>query len=267
MLWVAAMRVASWNINSLRHRAIVLGRFLRKYEPDVVCLQEIKVPDALFPRDVFTRLGYPHVVHRGQKGYHGVAIASRRPIEESWSHAIGRTLDARHVAARIDGIEIHSVYVPAGGPDPDPERNPKFAAKLAFMRAMARWMARFPDREAPRLLAGDLNVAPLPTDVWSHERMRRTVTHTPIEIAHLDDVQRSLGWVDVARTFVDPSERLFTWWSYRAPDWKKVDKGRRLDHLWASPSLSPRVASFRIATEVRGWKNPSDHAPLLCELR
>ena len=263
----APMKIASWNINSLRHRASGLGRFLRKYEPDVVCLQEIKVPDALFPRQVFDRLGYPYVVYRGQKGYHGVAIASKRPIEESWSHAIGRSRDARHLAVRVDGLEIHNVYLPAGGPEADPVKNPKFAAKLAFMRAMASWMRRWPNRaRGRRLLVGDLNVAPLPTDVWSHERLRRTVTHTEIEIDHLAGVQRSLRWVDVARTFVPPEERLFTWWSYRAPNWRQLDKGRRLDHVWASPELASDVTRFHIAREVRGWKNPSDHAPLLCAL-
>jgi exodeoxyribonuclease III len=267
MLWTGRMRVASWNINSLRHRAAGLRRFVRKYEPDVICLQEIKVPDLLFPHHVFDSLGYRHVVFRGQKGYHGVAIASRRPIAESSSRAIGQSRDARHILARIEGIEIHNVYVPAGGPDPDPVRNPKFAAKLAFLRAMATWMSRWPDREAPRLLVGDFNVAPLATDVWSHERMRRTVTHTEIEVAHLARVQRASRWVDVARSFVDPGERLFTWWSYRAPNWRTVDKGRRLDHIWASPSLAGNVSTFQVATEVRGWKNPSDHAPLLCDLR
>lgn len=260
------MRVASWNINSLRHRLPVLRRFVRKYEPDVLCLQETKVPDELFPEAVLRSFGFEHLVYRGQKGYHGVAIASRVPIEDSFSHAIGRTRDTRHVAARLaGGLEIHNVYFPAGGDDPRPERNPKFAAKLAFIRAATRWMKRWPAHPT-RLLVGDLNVAPLETDVWSHERLRKSITHTEIEIAHITEMQRSRAWIDVAREFVPPDEKLFTWWSYRAPSFRAANKGRRLDHVWASPSLAPAVTSFRVADEVRGWKSPSDHAPLVCDV-
>jgi exodeoxyribonuclease III len=254
-----ALRVVSWNINSLRHRIGVLARLLRKYEPDVVCLQETKVPDELFPRTLFDALGYRHVVYRGQKGYHGVCVASRVPFAQSFSRVLGRTKDARHVAVVLPGeIELHNFYVPAGGPDPDPLRNPKFAAKLRYLRSTARWLRSLP--AGRRLLVGDLNVAPLDTDVWSHEKLRRVVTHTPIEIAHLGALQRSQRWVDVARAFVPPDEQLFTWWSYRGP----LTKGRRLDHVWASPDLG--VRGFGVASEVRSWRNPSDHAPLWVEL-
>lgn len=260
------MRVASWNINSLRHRLPLLRRFVRKYMPDVLCLQETKVPDELFPEAALRALGYPHLFYRGQKGYHGVAVASRAPCEASFAHAIARTKDTRHIAVTLHGgLEIHNVYFPAGGDDPRPERNPKFAAKLAFIRAATRWMSGWP-ADTKRLLVGDLNVAPLETDVWSHERLRRTITHTEVEIAHLTAMQRSLAWVDVARAFVPPDEKLFTWWSYRAPRFRTANKGRRLDHLWASPSLAPAITSFRVADEVRGWKSPSDHAPLLCDV-
>jgi exodeoxyribonuclease-3 len=254
-----ALSVVSWNINSLRHRRGVLGRLLRKYEPDVVCLQETKVPDELFPRALFEALGYRHIACRGQKGYHGVCIASRLPLLRTSSQALGGSKDARHLAALLPGdIEIHNFYVPAGGPDPDPLRNPKFAAKLRYLRATARWMRRWP--AARRLLVGDLNVAPLETDVWSHAKLRRTVTHTPVEIDHLARLQRSQGWVDVARSFVPPELPLFTWWSYRGP----LTKGRRLDHVWASPSLP--IDAFGVASEVRSWRNPSDHAPLWVKL-
>jgi exodeoxyribonuclease-3 len=260
------MLIASWNINSLRHRAAVLRRFVRKYQPDVICLQETKVPDELFPSEVFDSLAYPHVVYRGQKGYHGVAIASRLPLVRSWSHAIHRTRDQRHIAIELaSGLEVHNVYFPAGGDDPRPERNPKFASKLAFIRAATRWMKRW-EGNTPRVLLGDLNVAPLETDVWSHVKLRRSITHTPIEIDLIAKMQRSQRWIDVAREFVPADEKLFTWWSYRSPNFRKANKGRRLDHVWASPSLRDALRTFRVADEVRGWKNPSDHAPLLCEI-
>lgn len=259
------MRIASWNINSLRHRVSLLRRFVRKYEPEVICLQETKVPDDLFPVQIFDKLGY-RVVFRGQKGYHGVAIATRGPIERSWSHAIHRTRDTRHIAVQLPcGLEIHNVYFPAGGDDPRPERNPKFAAKLAFIRSATRWMKRWP-RDVPRVLVGDLNVAPLQTDVWSHAKLRRSITHTEIEIALIERMQRSQEWIDVARAFVPPDEKLFTWWSYRAPNFRTVNKGRRLDHIWVSPHLGSALRGFAVTDEVRGWKNPSDHAPLYCDL-
>jgi len=184
----------------------------------------------------------------------------------SWAHAIDRSGDKRHLAVQLEGgLEVHNGYFPAGGDDPRPERNPKLAAKLAFFRSASRWMKRW-DRGTPRLLVGDLNVAPLETDVWSHAKLRRTITHTEIEIAHLQEMQRAHDWIDVAREFVPPEEKLFTWWSYRAPSFRKANKGRRLDHIWASPSLRGALRSFRVSDEVRGWKSPSDHAPVLCEL-
>ncbi len=259
------MRLASWNINSLRHRLRSVGTFCRKERPDVLCLQETKVEDALFPRQALARLGFEHIVFSGQKAYHGVAIASRIPIASHFCRDIGRTGEPRHICAALDnGIEVHNIYVPAGGDDPNPDRNPKFARKLAFIRAATRWMRSW--HEQPRLVVGDFNVAPLETDVWSHKMLKRNITHTPIEIEHLDKWQRSGAFVDVAREFVPPEEKLFTWWSYRAPNFRTANKGRRLDHIWAAPCLQSSLKSFRVADEVRGWKTPSDHAPLVCEL-
>ncbi len=268
------MRLVSWNVNSVRERLGLLRRVVRKYAPDVVCLNwgvqvpAIRVADDLFPRDAFARMGFPHLAIAGQKGYHGVAIASRLPFERSWTRRIAANPDKRHCAVQIAGIEIHDVYVPAGGPIPDPARNPGFARKLAFLRALGRSSARWPDRATkPRILVGDLNVAPLEHDVWDHRAMRRTITHTDLERELLLSVQGALPWIDVARRFVPEPEKLFTWWSHRArEDWRRVNKGRRLDHAWASPALAERLRGFRVATEVRGWKRPSDHAPLIVDV-
>jgi exodeoxyribonuclease-3 len=259
--------IASWNINSVRHRLPVLRRFLRKYNPDVLCLQETKVADELFPVTFFERVGLQHLAFVGQKAYHGVAIASRIPFSKQWSRTLYRMKEARHVAVAFASfdLELHNMYFPAGGDDPRPDRNPKFARKLGFFRSATRWMKRW-DPSTPRMLVGDLNVAPLETDVWSHAKLRRTITHTEIEIDHLQKMQRAQRWVDVAREFVPPEEKLFTWWSYRAPDFRKANKGRRLDHIWVTPPLEAAVRSFQVSEEVRGWKSPSDHAPVLCEL-
>ncbi|MEZ4445349.1 MAG: exodeoxyribonuclease III [Polyangiaceae bacterium] len=260
-------RIVSWNVNSIRQRLRAFATFSRKYSPDVLCLQETKVVDPLFPREAVERLGY-HVATAGQKGYHGVAILSREPIVEVERHDIGRTGEARHILARLaSGLEVHSLYVPAGGPITDPARSPVFARKLAFLRALRRWAARLADRDQqPRVIAADMNVAPFENDVWDHRAMLRTTTHTPKEVELLLAFQRAHPFVDVARRLVPAHEKTFTWWSFRAPDWRHAGKGRRLDHLWVSPALAPRILDYAVALEVRGWRRPSDHAPIMADL-
>ncbi len=264
---MAELRVLSWNINSVRLRIESLRRLVRKLEPDVLCLQEIKVQTDRFPLQALERMGFLGAAVAGQKGYHGVATFTREPLQAQVSKAIGRNRDARHVAVTVRGVEIHNIYLPAGGDLPDPKRNPAFAAKLAFLKALARWTRSWPDRStARRVLVGDLNVAPLETDVWSHKKLLRVVTHTPVEVDHLEKLQRAHPWVDVARRIVPPGEQLYTWWSYRSPDWRRQDKGRRLDHIWVSPALSDGIVDFHVAKDVRGWKRPSDHAPVMATL-
>ena len=116
------------------------------------------------------------------------------------------------------------------------------------------------------ILVGDLNVAPLEHDVWSHKQMLRVVSHTPVECAKLTDVQRSGGWVDAMRMLVPEPAKLYTWWSYRSPDWVTADKGRRLDHIWVAPALADRVSGLKIFRDTRGWPRPSDHVPVTATL-
>jgi exodeoxyribonuclease-3 len=259
---VAALTIATWNVNSLRLRLEQLGQFAARYRPDVICLQEIKMATPRFPRAAVAEMGYPHIAVRGQKGYHGVAILSRLPLGNRSSRDWCGGDDARHLSATLPGgLEVHNFYVPAGGDIPDAERNAKFAFKLRFLSAMAAWFAKHPGDRL--VLAGDLNVAPLENDVWSHQRLKRVVTHTAIEVAHLERLRASRGWVDAVRHYVPPEQRLYTWWSYRATDWAAADKGRRLDHLWVTPALKPRLKGAQVAREVRGWQRPSDHAPVI----
>ncbi|MBZ0324829.1 MAG: exodeoxyribonuclease III, partial [Alphaproteobacteria bacterium] len=112
----------------------------------------------------------------------------------------------------------------------------------------------------------DLNVAPLETDVWSHKQLLNVVSHTPVEVDHLDRLQASLGWIDAVRHFIPPENRLYSWWSYRARDWSASDRGRRLDHIWVTPDLRETLAGARVLRDVRGWDQPSDHAPVVCDL-
>jgi exodeoxyribonuclease-3 len=257
------VRVCTWNINSVRHREAAMLRLLREEQPDVLCLQETKTPVEALPLDGLAALGYRHVVARGEKAYNGVAILSRLPLEEVAHRDFCTRGDARHVAARLpSGAIVHNLYVPAGGDVPDPGLNPKFAHKLDFLAELGAWFAAIPPERA--ILVGDLNVAPREDDVWDHKRLLKVVSHTPVEVAAFTAAQQAGGWVDVTRAHA-PEGRLYSWWSYRAPDWAAADKGRRLDHVWATPDLAERSGGSRIARHVRGWESPSDHVPVLAE--
>ena len=253
------LTVATWNINSVRLREPIVLDLLRQEGPDVLCLQECKSPAEKIPLEGFRALGYEHVVARGFKGYNGVAILSRKPMEEVGARAMVGREDARHIAAKVDGVTIHNFYVPAGGDVPDRAVNEKFGHKLDFLAEMKGWFeAERPERA---VLVGDLNIAPYEDDVWSHRQLLKVVSHTPIEVETLEAVREAGGWVDVTRRHL-PDGKLYSWWSYRARDWDAADKGRRLDHVWATPDLAERATNSRILREVRGWEKPSDHAPV-----
>ena len=254
------LTVATWNINSVRLRADLVAGFLRAEAPDVLCLQETKSPVEKIPFETFAALGYVHSVARGQKGYNGVAILSRVPIEDAGHVDWCEKGDARHVAARLPGgAVLHNFYVPAGGDVPDPEANPKFAHKLQFLDEMVAWGPR---QNGPAILVGDLNIAPLEDDVWSHKQLLKVVSPTPVEVEALGRVQEAGNWTDVTRSHIPAPEKLYSWWSYRAPDWDAADKGRRLDHIW-SRGVADIPGSSRILRDWRGATQPSDHAPVL----
>lgn len=263
------LTVTSWNINSVRLRIDLVAKFVKAARPDVLCLQETKCPDDKFPLKRFKRLGYEHVALNGQKGYHGVVALSRLPFESfSVENFCGKT-DCRHVSITLgeraglrDPVTVHNFYVPAGGDIPDPEVNPKFAHKLSFLDELRDCALLRPGQSDRAILLGDLNVAPLECDVWSHKQLLDVVSHTPIECEKLTNVQSSGGWVDVVRAFVPEPTKLYTWWSYRAADWAAADKGRRLDHIWTSPALADRVSAIKILKTARGWERPSDHVPV-----
>jgi exodeoxyribonuclease-3 len=263
------LTVTTWNINSVRLRIGLVARFIKAMRPDVLCLQETKCPDDRFPLKRLKRLGYEHVALNGQKGYHGVAVVSRVPFEHVSVRGFCGKTDSRHIAVTLgeraglrDPITLHNFYVPAGGDEPDPEINPKFAHKLSFLDEM-RDCAELRCRGSARaMLVGDLNVAPLEHDVWSHKQLIRVVSHTPIECEKLTAVLATGGWVDAMRQLVPVPAKLFTWWSYRAPDWAAVDKGRRLDHIWVAPALADRVSRLTVTRQARGWLRPSDHVPV-----
>jgi exodeoxyribonuclease-3 len=166
-------------------------------------------------------------------------------------------------------ITIHNFYVPSGGDVPDPSANVKFKQKLAFLDAMGNWSeqskSELTGQAARTILVGDLNVAPFERDVWSHKQMLDVVSHTPAETKRLLDIVARGGWMDVMRARVPISEKLYTWWSYRAADWRASNRGRRLDHVWASPLLGGRVTSMKVLDGARGWEKPSDHVPVIVD--
>jgi exodeoxyribonuclease-3 len=267
------LTVTTWNINSVRLRIDLVAKFVKAVRPDVLCLQETKCPDDKFPHKRFKRLGYEHVAINGQKGYHGVAVLSRLPFERFDVHAFCGKSDCRHISAMFgeragvrDPITVHSLYVPAGGDLPDPAVNPKFAHKLSFLDEMREAPALRPAASERAILVGDLNVAPLEHDVWSHKQMLRIVSHTPIECEKLIAAGKAGNWVDSMRVHTPEPAKLYTWWSYRAPDWAAADKGRRLDHIWTSPALADRVSGIAIARNYRSAARPSDHVPVTATL-
>ena len=266
------LTIATWNINSVRLRIDTVARFAETYRPDVLCLQETKCQDGQFPLADIRKMGFDHVAVHGQKGYHGVAVLSRFALGDIERKAFCGKNDARHVAVTLAdgpaaGTRIHNFYVPAGGDEPDPAINEKFAHKLGFLDEMEGWDALRVGADARRtVLVGDLNIAPLEHDVWSSRQLRNVVSHTPIERRRLTEVATAGGWVDMMRTLTPEPEKLYTWWSYRSADWVAANKGRRLDHVWLSPALGRAMRGFEIVRDARGWTRPSDHVPVIATL-
>ena len=261
------LRIATWNVNSLRQRLDHLARFAAEHQPDVICLQEIKLPTEIFPAEALTEMGYPHHLVHGQKGYNGVAIVSRRRFTKPRKTVWCKRDDCRHVAVDVGGLELHNFYVPAGGDVPDPEQNDKFAHKLQFLKEMARWAKRDKLGERKAVIVGDLNVAPLENDVWNHKRLRRSVGHTPVESEHMAKLWAAGGLIDAPRHFIPEPERLYTWWGYRFPQAFAKDYGWRLDHILVTEALRKRMRKLTIARETRTWERPSDHVPVVLDLK
>ncbi|HWU01843.1 MAG TPA: exodeoxyribonuclease III [Novosphingobium sp.] len=261
------LSIATWNINSVRLRMPLVARYIAEHAPDVLCLQEIKTVAELFPAQAFADLGYVHQAVHGQKGYHGVATVSRVPFKEFSRHDWQDNGEARHVGVELtgprgQGLVVENVYIPAGGDIPDRALNPKFGQKLDFLERMTRWAEKI---DRPAVIVGDFNIAPLESDVWSHKALRNVVSHTDIEIETLARFQAAHNWADVGRQMIPAPERYYSWWSYRAKDWRENDRGRRLDHVWASQDVAAQARAHRILEDARNWEKCSDHVPIITE--
>ena len=265
-----SISIATWNINSVRLRLPIVQRFLEEEAPDVLCLQEIKCQEHQFPYEPLAAMGYEYAAVHGQKGYHGVATVSRIPMREFSRHDWQANGEARHVGVELldakigtgKGMVVENVYVPAGGDEPDREVNPKFGQKLDFLGRMTEWAEKI---ERPTMIVGDFNIAPLESDVWSHKQLLNVVSHTPIEVAALERLKASNSWVDLGRHFFPAPARLHTWWSYRSADWTVNDRGRRLDHMWATADVAAKARRHHVYEECRSWLKPSDHVPIMTE--
>jgi len=258
------MKIVSWNINSLRLRLPLLAEFIKQSDPHIICLQETKVCDEDFPLLAIKALGYEFVEFAGEKSYNGVAIISKLPLCKIAAIDILNYGHKRHISVSVKTkfgeVELHNFYVPAGGDIADVALNDKFDHKLKFVDWMGEFFSAQKDKKI--IIVGDFNIAPLPHDVWSHKQLLKVVSHTPIEVEKLTKMQASLDFIDTHRMFVDESQKLYSWWSYRAAAPLQANKGRRLDHIWATPNLKSHIAEIKIYKDFRVAQQPSDHVPI-----
>ena len=259
------MKIITWNINSVRLRIGLIEKLNNEHSPDIICLQETKAEDKHFPIQAIKDMGFNHTVFSGQKSYNGVAILSKLPIEDSFSIDLYNE-DKRYICAKIHDFEIHNFYVPAGGDEPDVETNPKYKHKIEYIKLMQEWFVSNRTPSDKLILVGDLNIAPHEQDVWSSRQLRNVISHTPLERELLLSLQKSFDFIDTARHFVDLDQKLYSWWSYRNRDWKKSNRGRRLDHIWTSRPMEKQLRSIDIISQARDWERPSDHVPCIIDI-
>ena len=262
-----SMKLLTWNINSVRLRApLLLQQLVQQSDADIICLQETKTPDELFPHDVFEQAGYKYRHINGMKAYNGVAILSRMPFEKPEVYnRVGRN-DCRHISVRIKGATLHNIYIPAGGDIPDRSINEKFGHKLDFVAELATNFPKYHKPDEPVIAVGDFNIAPLEHDVWSHKQLLGVVSHTPIEVDALTKFQSALNFTDAVRHFVPENEKCYSWWSYRNHDWRKSNRGRRLDHIWVTKPLTSALNAHEILADARDWDKASDHVPVIMDI-
>ena len=258
------MKIITWNCNGIRARFPLIEKLIENENPDVIFLQETKIEDKIFPSKSFFDLGYNHLFFRGEKSYNGVACISRIPFDDSGYRNWSNLEDCRHIYIRFNELTINNFYVPAGGDIPD-INNEKFKHKVSFLLEVGSWLSK-KTTQRKEILLGDLNIAPLPDDVWSHKQLLNVVSHTPQEVQLLDKILISGNFTDIVREFYKVPEKVFSWWSYRSKDWELSNRGRRLDHIWTTKEIVSRTKKVKILKEARGWEKPSDHVPIIIEI-
>ncbi|MFN3658963.1 MAG: exodeoxyribonuclease III [Pseudolabrys sp.] len=258
------MRIATWNVNSVRQRMEHLQAWLKERQPDIVCLQEIKCTDDAFPREPLEALGYNVAVH-GQKTFNGVALLSKTPFDEVAPGLIGDTGDVQArflealVSTKTGVVRVVSLYLPNGNP-PDTE---KYTYKISWMDRLIKFANERLKLEEPLLLAGDFNVIPTPADARRPEAWVKDALFLP-RTREKFRALLNLGLTDAVRAASDSAE-LYTFWDYQAGAYQKND-GIRIDHLLLSPQAADRLTGAGIDKHVRGWEKPSDHVPVWADL-
>ena len=261
---VAPMRIASFNINGIKARAQALCDWLDAAAPDVAVLQELKSIDANVPVELFEERGYNVATH-GQKGFNGVAILSKHPLEDVARGLPGDETDAqaRWIEATVTGetaaIRVCGLYLPNGNPAP----GPKYDYKLAWMARLKARAAELLAEEAAAVLAGDYNVIPQDEDAARPEAWRDDALAMPQSRRAFREVL-NLGYTEAFRARV-PGPGHYTFWDYQANAWDRND-GIRIDHLLLTPQAADRMTGVGIDREVRGGVKPSDHVPVWVEL-
>jgi exodeoxyribonuclease-3 len=250
------MRITTWNVNSVRQRLEHLLAVLREEAPDVLCLQELKCQDDAFPRAEVEAAGYRVETH-GQKGFNGVAILSREPLDDVRRGLPGDPADeqARYIEGVAAGVRVASIYLPNGNPAP----GPKYEYKLAWFDRLIAHAGTLLDREEPLVLAGDYNVIPEERDVANPDAWRGDALFLPDSRAKLRELE-FLGLTDAVRA-CDDSGALYTFWDYQAGAFQR-NLGIRIDHLLLSPQAADRLQGVAIHRHTRGWEKPSDHVPV-----
>lgn len=254
------MRIATWNVNSIRQRLDHAVRWLGETRPDVVCLQEIKCQTEAFPRQAFEDIGYNVSVH-GQKGFNGVAVLSRLPLEDVTHGLAGDDGDeqARFIEAVVSVksgvVRVACLYLPNG----NPAETEKYPYKLNFMKRLHTFAAERLAFEEPFVLAGDFNVIPEPRDAAEPTAWVNDALFLP-QTRNAFNALTSLGLTDALRATSDAG-RLFTFWDYQAGAWQR-DLGIRIDHLLLSPQAADRLIATGVDKHVRAWEKPSDHVPV-----
>ena len=258
------MKIATWNVNSIKARIEPARSWLKQANPDVVVLQEIKCVDDAFPREAFEELGYNCAVH-GQKTYNGVAILSKSPLEDVTPRLPGGHGDdhARYLEAVVKGkngiLRVASIYAPNG----NPMGTDKFRYKLDWLERLKIHAKELLALEEPVALMGDYNVIPTPDDVYDPKAWLSDALFQPESRAALRRIE-NLGYTDAFRAFHAQTHQ-YTFWDYQAGAWQK-DHGIRIDHILLSPQTADRLKQCEIDKHVRGGDKPSDHVPIWCEL-
>lgn len=254
------MRIASWNVNSIRARYDLLVSWLEEHRPDVICLQETKVADNEFPTETFQRQGY-EIARTGQRTYNGVAIVSRLPLENVTIGLLGAGADddKRLIAATVGGVRVITVYVPNG----KHVDSPSFAEKLTWMKRLRETLEHTTDATQELLVCGDFNVAREDRDVFDPERFRGQLLFSDPERAALEHIL-DFGLIDAFRMFESEGGH-YSWWDYRAGMFQR-NRGARIDYALVSAPLAKRLTKTWMDKAARAKEKPSDHVPVVIEL-